>query len=132
MTKRELVETIAKVVRLEVRKAVKHEIRAALNENAQPAMPKPKPKPTSGKPKSLTEALEMTKSDQEWASAGHFTSADSMRSQFRAMQQPQSPIPTKDVNGNPLNPNNIAPEVMNALTRDYSELMKHPKMKGTK
>jgi len=132
MTKRELVETIAKVVRHEVRKAVKQELRAALNENAQPAMVKPKPKPNHGKPKSLTEALEMTKADQEWETVGQFTSADSMRSQFRAMQQQQSPIPTRDVNGAPLDPNRVTPEVMNALTRDYSALMKHPKMSGKK
>ena len=134
MTKRELVETIAKVVRLEVRKAVKQELRAVLTENAtsRNVNPPVKPKPSTGKPKSLTEALEMTRADQDWESAGNFTSADSMRSQFRAMQQPQSPIPTKDVNGNPLDPSRVTPDVMNALTRDYSALMKHPKMKGTK
>ena len=136
MTKRELVETIAKVVRLEVRKAVKQELRAVLTENSTPHKVnppvKPKPKPKQGKPKSLTEALEMTRADQEWETAGQYTSADSMRSQFRAMQQPQSPIPTRDVNGAPLDPSRITPDVMNALTRDYSSLMKHPKMKGTK
>ena len=74
----------------------------------------------------------MTRAEQEWETAGKFTSADSMRSQFRAMQQPQSPIPTKDVNGAPLDPSRISPDVMNALTRDYSALMKHPKMQGKK
>ena len=144
MTKRQLVEIIAKVTRAEVKKLIKSEVKKQLTEHFQvnkvesQAMERHSEKlieELSNEPKTLQEVLAQTAQAQdEWKTAGNFTSADAMRSDFANMQpgfnQPANPIPTKDVNGMPLNPNNVSPDVMKALTRDYSSLMKHPKMQG--
>ena len=133
MKKRELVEIIAKVTKIEVRKVIKEEVKKQLAEHFKSNKPVQNVEPQqSQQPGSLQEALNMTAQEQEeWPTAGNFTSADAMRSKFTAMQQgPQNPIPVQDVNGRPLDPNKVTPDVMKALTRDYSDLMKHPKMQG--
>ena len=148
MKKRELVEIIAKVTRAEVRKLIKTEVKKQLTE----VLSKKKKvkeftnlameaqserlieQEMTGKANTLEEALSLTEQTQDsWQTAGKYTSADAMRNEFHAMQQPNSnPIPTQDVNGQPLNPEQVSPDVMKALTRDYSKLMKHPKMQSKK
>ena len=148
MKKRELVEIIAKVTRAEVRKLIKTEVKKQLTEVlskkkkvkkftnlAMEAQSERLIEQEMAKPaNSLEEALQVTEQAQdEWQTAGKFTSADAMRNEFHAMQQQASnPIPMQDLNGQPLNPNQVTPDVMKALTRDYSSLMKHPKMQGKK
>lgn len=148
MKKKELVEIIAKVTRAEVRKLIKTEVKKQLTEvlskkkkvkkftnlameaQSERLLEREMVKPAN----SLEEALNITEQEQEdWNTVGNFTSADAMRNQFHAMQQPNAnPIPMQDVNGQPLNPEKVTPDVMKALTRDYSSLMKHPKMQGKK
>jgi len=148
MKKRELVEIIAKVTRAEVRKLIKTEVKKQLTEVlskkkkvkqftnlAMEAQSEQLIEQEMAKPaNSLEEALNMTEQSQDsWQTVGNYTSADAMRQDFQAMQQPNSnPIPMQDVNGQPLNPEQVTPDVMKALTRDYSKLMKHPKMQGKK
>ena len=143
MNKRQLVEIIAKVTEAQVKKFVKSEVKKQLTEHFQvnkfentnmERHSEQLIEQEMNKPNSLQEALQQTAAEQEeWPTAGNFTSADAMRSKFSAMQQgPTNPIPTTDVNGRPLNPTTIAPDVMKALTRDYSSLMKHPKMQNKK
>ena len=144
MTKRQLVEIIAKVTRAEVKKLVKSEVKKQLTEHFQvdkfsnTSMERHSERlieEQMSSPSTLQEALQQTANEQDsWPSAGNFTSVDAMRSKFAAMNQPVStnPIPTKDPEGRPLNPSSISPDVMKALTRDYSDLMKHPKMQGKK
>jgi hypothetical protein len=55
--------------------------------------------------------------------------SDDARAGFASMQPSMNaahvnPIPNKDVNGAPINPNKVTPDVMKALTRNYSELVK--------
>ena len=148
MKKRELVEIIAKVTRAEVRKLIKTEVKKQLTE----VLSKKKKvkeftnlameaqseqlieQEMTGKANTLEEALSLTEQTQDsWQTAGKYTSADAMRNEFHSMQQQNSnPIPTQDVNGQPLNPEQVSPDVMKALTRDYSKLMKHPKMQSKK
>ena len=143
MNKRQLVEIIAKVTEAQVKKFVKSEVKKQLTEHFQvnkfentnmERHSEQLIEQEMNKPNSLQEALQQTAAEQdEWPTAGNFTSADAMRSEFSAMQQPAAnPIPTKDPEGRPLNPSAVAPDVMKALTRDYSSLMKHPKMQGKK
>ena len=144
MNKRQLVEIIAKVTEAQVKKFVKSEVKKQLTEHFQvdkfenTNMERHSEKlieQEMNKPSSLQEALHQTAQEKDdWPTAGNFTSADAMRSKFSAMQQPlaANPIPTKDPEGRPLNPTNIDPDVMKALTRDYSSLMKHPKMQNKK
>jgi len=149
MNKKQIVEIVYKLVKREVAKTVKSEVKRqvteALNANdnvihdngwmneieasiEQTAM--------QHAPSNIQEALAQTEAE-EYKTMNTFTSNDAMRSRFSSMQagfnQPASvPIPDKDVNGNPLNPANIPDDLVSAFTKDYSKLVNHPKFKGNK
>lgn len=115
MTKKELVEVIRKVVKSEVKKAVK----TAITEMTQPKAI------ASGGITSLQEVLKQTEEQDSWQSMGEFNSNDA-RGKFQAMQ-----------GGNPIaaaqnellsNPAVQADEsLQKAFTRDYSALVKKMK-----
>lgn len=75
----------------------------------------------------LNDILNETVQTTSYETLKTFDASDA-RAGFAAMQTGAStnstPIPDKDVNGAPLNPNNVSEDVMKALTRDYSDLVK--------
>jgi hypothetical protein len=111
MNKKELLEVIRKVIKTEVKKAVKVEFTR------------------------LTESMKLNEdnSNDEWPTLNNrqISSQDvhSFRAKFAEMNdgifsRESSPIPTVDIANRPVNPEKIDPSVRKALTRDYSELMK--------
>jgi len=107
MKKKELVEIIRAVVKLEVKKAVK----SALVESKQQP---------SG-PMSLNEALTQTKDSGDWKSMGTFDSKDA-RSSFAAMQNGNSNPGMNELLSNPAVQKDES--LSKAFTRDYSQLVK--------
>ena len=152
MKKSELIKIIELVVRKEVKKQVKQILITEKSIKPTPVIQsKPKPKPKVEK--QYTSNLELNKvlnetvglndksqEDEEWPTMGGSafdstratellgygesmgTSKEMKRNMSAAQTLKEKGVSTKDV-----------PEsVLNALTRDYSDLMKHDKMKGKK
>ena len=113
MTKKQLVEVIRKVVKIEVNKAVK----SIINENKQPGKIK------SGKT-SLQEVLAQTAEQDDWQSLGEFNSVDA-RSRFASVQGGLSNN-VAGAQSNLLNEPAVQKDesLQKAFTRDYSELVK--------
>jgi len=127
MEAKSFVKLLRKVIREEVRSAVRAELQI-LNENALPATPAPKPKQTKRFVKNdmLNDILNETTAvpaDQEWSTM-NFRSE--MAQAFGMERQgPAAPLATTDVNGAPVNMNNEAvAATVGAMTKDYSALMK--------
>ena len=152
MKKSELIKIIELVVRKEVKKQVNEIL---IKENSIKSKPviKSKPKPKPRVEKQYTSNLELNKvlnetvglndksqEDEEWPTMGGSafdstratellgygesmgTSKEMKRNMAAAQTLKEKGVSTKDV-----------PEsVLNALTRDYSDLMKHDKMKSKK
>ena len=112
MTKKELVRII--------REVVKREIKNVLTENKS-IQPKPKKKYSSTP--SLNEVLNDTAQNYNDESAWPSVDANSLRAQFRNMQDNPMPIQT-DINNRPVDTSKLDPSINKALTRDYSELVK--------
>ena len=112
MTKKDLVRLIREVVKREV----KSQVKTLLNEQKRESE-----KPT------ISEALDQTKALEAYPSMKTFNSADA-RAGFAAMQQGLQPQQQQqDLNGRPVDMNQLDPTLSKALTRDYSELVKKMK-----
>jgi hypothetical protein len=145
MNSKNFIQTLRKIIREEVQSAVRTEINSILNESSKPAdVRKPAPKQAAPvnvakkqyvKNSWLNEILNETSAHtgtgnslsmleeeinyndySEWPTM-NMNSAPSMRTQ-------KSVVPSTDVNGNPVNVNALPDDVVNALTKDYSALMK--------
>ena len=109
MTKKELVRLIREVVKREV----KNQVNVLLTEQKQ------KKEITS-----IKEALDQTKALEDYPTMRTFNAADA-RAGFAAMQngfQQQ-----QDINGKPVDVKALPDTIQNALTRDYSDLVKKMK-----
>ena len=121
---------LAKLIRRLVKEEVQNEVRKILTEGASIASNN-KVKSSSKKytsNKALNDVLNETVENTDYKTLKTFNAADA-RAGFAAMQQgfgvqSSNPLPDKDVNGAPLNPTNVSPDLMKALTRDYTELVK--------
>jgi len=122
---------LAKLIRKLVKEEVQREVRSLLTEQATTTEPLKK-KTVNNKQftanKALNDILNETVSSTNYETLKTFNAEDA-RAGFTAMQQPingttSNPLPDKDVNGAPLNPTNVTPDLMKALTRDYTELVK--------
>ena len=109
MTKKDLVRLIREVVKREV----KNQVNVLLTEQKQ------KKEITS-----IKEALDQTKALEDYPTMRTFNAADA-RAGFAAMQngfQQQ-----QDINGKPVDVKALPDTIQNALTRDYSDLVKKMK-----
>ena len=109
MTKKELVRLIREVVKREV----KNQVNVLLTEQK-------KEKEIT----SIREALDQTKALEDYPTMRTFNAADA-RAGFAAMQngfQQQ-----QDINGKPVDVKALPDTIQNALTRDYSDLVKKMK-----
>ena len=128
MDSKKLARAIKKIVREEVQK----EVRKLLLTNNNQTQTNQRHERVQDKMftenSSLNEALNATINEQEeWKTVGNFNSTDA-RSQFASMQtgfdpQPQAPV-MEDLNGRAINPASVDKSVSDAMTRDYSELVK--------
>ena len=157
MTKKELVRIIQEVVKIEVKKQVKQ---IFINENKSSLKSlAPKPKPVKKKVVKqkrefvsgndalndvLNETIGLSKGDEmeEYPTmgGGAFDSTratellgygDSMRAGGDKEQQ-RNMIAAQTLREKNLSVDDVPESVLNALTRDYSDLMKHDKFKGKK
>lgn len=122
---------LAKLIRKLVKEEVQREVRSLLTEQDNTTVSSKK-KGVNNKQftsnKALNDILNETVSSTNYETFKTFNAEDA-RAGFAAMQQPfngttSNPLPDKDVNGAPLNPTNVTPDLMKALTRDYTELVK--------
>ena len=111
MTKKELVRLIREVVKREV----KNQVNVLLTEQKQ------KKEITS-----IKEALDQTKALEDYPTMRTFNAADA-RAGFAAMQNGFQQTQQQDINGRPVDVNALPDTIQNALTRDYSELVKKMK-----
>jgi|TARA_R110000744_G_scaffold151931_4_gene265663 hypothetical protein len=125
MTKKELVKLIQQVVKREIKAAVQNEMNEVLNVLEQK---KPVLKKTSTRKKinytensMLNEILNETKSSSEFEAYPEMD-ASSLRSKFAGMQGGNTQH--TDVTGRPVDIQALPDGLGNALTRDYSELVK--------
>jgi hypothetical protein len=123
---------LAQLIRRLVKEEVRGQVRALLLEQSKtPTAPiktsKPearvKQKYTSND--ALNDILNETVQTTGYDTLKTFDASDA-RAGFASMQGPaaSSPIPDKDISGAPMNPNKITPDLMSALTRDYTALVK--------
>ena len=144
MKKSDLIEVIRKVVRKEVKLALKEELNkkqtssngefGQMMEHAEGLFNK---KQYTNNP-ALNEALNQTAEKQDWPTMGGKTFTDGRAGLANAMGMQ---TPDQMFGGKPsveqMIPNDrrhikIDDDLAGILTRDYSSLMKHPKMKGRK
>ena len=111
MTKKDLVRLIREVVKREV----KSQVKTLLNEQKR-----------ESEKLTISEALDQTKALEAYPSMKTFNSADA-RAGFAAMQQGLQPQQQQDLNGRPVDMNQLDPTLSKALTSDYSELVKKMK-----
>ncbi len=110
MTKKELVRLIREVVKREV----KNQVNVLLTEQKQ-----------ENERTSIREALDQTKALEDYPTMRTFNATDA-RAGFAAMQGgPQQQ--QQDINGRPVDVNALPDTIQNALTRDYSSLVKKMK-----
>jgi len=130
-------QIIKEEIQRSTRKIIKEEIQRALDMEpvpaAQPSLQEPKKviKESTG-PRSIKEMLEDTE-DEMTSGAMNFTSKDAagFRNRFAQIQQGgESAVPAVDINGRPTE--NVDPSVVDALTKDYSKVMKAMKDKKGK
>ena len=155
MKKSELIKIIELVVRKEVKKQVNEIL---IKENSIKSKPviKSKPKPKPKVEKQYTSNLELNKvlnetvglndksqEDEEWPTmgGGTFDSAratellgygDSLRSQGGSKEMQSNMAAAQTLKEKNVSVNDVPESLVNALSRDYSDLMKHDKMKSKK
>lgn len=143
MNSKDFIQTLRKIIREEVQTAVRTEINSILNESARPTENR-KTAPKKAAPVNVAKKQYVKNS---WLNnilnetTAHMTSPASMLeesidhndySEWPTMNMNSRPsvvskksvVPTTDVNGNPVNVNNLPDDVVSALTKDYSALMK--------
>jgi|TARA_R110002096_G_scaffold432912_2_gene650548 hypothetical protein len=131
------VKLLRKIIREEVSKAVRTELKPLLNEvnNVSPALSEIAPRPVVKKQQKqytkntiLNDLLNETASapaSQELADWSSVNFKKDMDQSFSANRQPSMPLATSGINGEAVNMSN--PKVastMKAMTRDYSGLIK--------
>ena len=116
MTKKDLIRAIREVVKREVKSAVKSEINEILSE-MQNKNRKPITEQTYTTNTKLNEVLNNTAQDEAWPEI----SKQELRNRFNIMQ---GATPQTDINGAPVDVNNLEPSISKALNRDYSDLVK--------
>lgn len=122
---------LAQLIRKLVKEEVQSQVQNILNENSNSINTKKhsSKKKISNKQytsnTALNTILNETVQDSSFKTLKTFNASDA-RNGFSAMQNSVSgnPIPDKTVSGAPMDPSQVTPDVMNALTRDYSELVK--------
>ena len=143
MNSKEFINTLRKVIREEVQTAVRNELNNILNEgkvaNAQPKMQATKQSYTSTVKKQyvknsmLNDILNETTSHrgngpmammEEEINYNDLSEWPTMRQGTRPGISAKSVLPTTDLEGRPVNVQALPDEVVNALTKDYSALMK--------
>ena len=152
MNSKDFIQALRKVIREEVQTAVRTElsqIGSVIRESKKVATappqrytdtykPKPKPKQQFSKNSMLNNILNETggfRAENPYAmlqenySEVNYNDFDEWPSMSMG-QRPMAPmnkaamLPTTDTEGRPLNPNTVPEEVVNAITKDYSALMK--------
>ena len=155
MKKSELIKIIELVVRKEVKKQV-NEILIKENSIKSKPVVKSKPKPKTKVHRNYTDNLELNKvlnetvglndksqEDEEWPTmgGGTFDSAratellgygDSLRSQGGSKEMQRNMAAAQTLKEKNVSVNDVPESLVNALSRDYSDLMKHDKMKSKK
>ena len=152
MNSKDFIQTLRKVIREEVQTAVRTELSqigsviresrkstpATAQRYTESYKPKPKPKQQFSKNSMLNDILNETggfKSENPYAMLQeNYSEVD--YNDFEEWptknmgQRPMAPmnkaamLPTTDPEGRPINPNSVPKEVVNAITKDYSALMK--------
>jgi len=130
MKSKQLAQLIRKLVKEEVQKQVRSVLAEQSAKNASfMEMQQPAPEFKEARKftanSALNDILNETVQSTDYDTLKTFNSSDA-RAGFAAMQGPMgsNPIPDKDISGAPMNPSKVTPDVMKALTRDYSELVK--------
>ena len=128
MKSKQLAQVIRKMVKEEVQKQVRSILAEQVTENKPFTEPQEHRNRKFTSNSALNDVLNETIQTSNYETLKTFNSSDA-RAGFAAMQtgfgaSPSNPIPDKDINGAPLNPNNVSEDVMKALTRNYSELVK--------
>jgi anthranilate phosphoribosyltransferase len=130
MKSKQLAQLIRKLVKEEVQKQVRSVLAEQSAKNASfMEMQQPAPEFKEAKKftanSALNDILNETVQSTDYDTLKTFNSSDA-RAGFAAMQGPMgsNPIPDKDISGAPMNPSKVTPDLMKALTRDYSELVK--------
>jgi len=130
MKSKQLAQLIRKLVKEEVQKQVRSVLAEQSAKNASfMEMQQPVPEVRETKKftanSALNDILNETVQSTGYDTLKTFNSADA-RAGFAGMQSPMgsNPIPDKDISGAPMNPSKVTPDLMKALTRDYSELVK--------
>jgi len=130
----------------EMRKIIREEVQMALKglitesnvprqvQKQQPVKQvKKRPVRDENEPKTLMQLLEETADEMKNPESDktlYFDSTDAANFGYGDMVRGgKAPIPTTDINDKPVNTDNLTPAVVEALTRDYSELMKAIKEK---
>ena len=124
MNSKQLVKAIRKIIKEEVKKEVKSILTESSTLSNQPVTKQThNQKYTSNS--ALNDILNETVQSTEYKTLKTFNAQDA-RAGFNAMQigHTSNPIPDKDISGAPMNPSKVTPDIMNALTRDYTELVK--------
>ena len=155
MKKSELIKIIELVVRKEVKKQVNEIL---IKENSIKSKPviKSKPKPKSRVEKHYTSNLELNKvlnetvglndksqEDEEWPTMGGGTFdstratellgyGDSIAAQGGSNEMKRNMAAAQTLREKNVSVKDVPESLVNALSRDYSELMKHDKMKSKK
>jgi hypothetical protein len=145
MNSKDFIQTLRKIIREEVQTAVRTEINSILNESTKPTEVR-KPAPKKAAPVNVAKKQYVKNS---WLNeilnetTAHMGSSDSLAmldesinyndqsewptmnmNSMPSMRTQKSVVPSTDVNGNPVNVNALPDDVVNALTKDYSALMK--------
>jgi len=152
MNSKDFIQALRKVIREEVSTAVRTELKhygSVITETKRPVKqeatptytnaykPKPKPKQQFTKNSMLNDILNETggfRSENPYASinesmvdySGDFDEWPTMQNGVRPSKAmlKAAAIPSVDPEGRPINPANVPEEVVNAITKDYSALMK--------
>ncbi len=125
------VKLLRKVIREEVSKAIKTELKPLLNEvksvNENPSLANITPKPVAKKRYTKNAVLNDLLNETSATPAAEWNTMNfkSEMAQAFGMEHNNSLAPTTGVNGEPINMNNEAVQTtVGAMTRDYSALMK--------
>tara|TARA_R100001015_G_C4607484_1_gene162594 strand:+ start:345 stop:725 length:381 start_codon:yes stop_codon:yes gene_type:complete len=118
---------LAQLIRKLVKEEVTNQVQSLLSENKKEVITN-KTKNISKKQytsnSALNDILNETVQNSDYKTLKTFDAKDA-RAGFAAMQNPISnPIPDKNISGAPMDPSQVTPDIMNALTRDYTELVK--------
>ena len=147
MNSKDFIQTLRKVIREEVQAAVRTELNNILNEGVVSKRPnvveqkKPAPKTTYTssvkkqyvKNSLLNDILNETSGHspqgpmamlEENIDYNDFSEWPTMQRGVSPSMKTKSVLPATDLEGRPVNPDNLPDEVVNALTKDYSALMK--------